>query len=203
MNTKKHFFVFSFLLLVACESPCDRKMHIDGPEYSSLYIYKFQEGKDYSDHVIIISPLREEDSSAYYITGYKPIKLHGGYYLGGNIPALRGPEDMIHYLTLTYSDLENGNAPEDWFNHWWDYRIIPEECIFERFYYRGRCHCMDARCYYKNDSLYNFRIRLKVPIIDDVHTDTAKINKMIEKNCLIGFGGWMAPHYCNDCVKEQ
>ena len=192
----------AILFLVSCgESPrdCDREFRLNGPEYCSLYIYKFKDGKDYSDNVIVISPLREWDSSAYYITGYEPIKLHGGYYLGGNIPKLHNPQAEIHYLTLTYSDIENGNVPDNWIDHWWDYRIMPEECIHEWFYYRGRCSCDDAQCNYRNSPFYNPGITLHMPVEDDIHTDTALINKMIDGDSLSGFYNWQSPWYCDDC----
>ncbi len=200
---KKGIFLCAILFLCSCnesESDCDRKYRLGGPEYCSLYVYKFKEGKDYSNNVIVISPLREGDSSAFYITGYEPIRLHGGYYLGGNIPALHTPVDMIHYLTLTYSDLENGNIEENWFDHWWDYRILPEECVHEWFYYYGRCSCDDAQCNYRNSPFYNSNITLNVPVEDDAHTDTTLINTMIDKDSVLsGFYNWRSPWYCDEC----
>ena len=197
--TKWGLLLCSIWFFCSCkESTCDTAYRSGGPEYCSMYVYKFMEGKDYSDHVIVISPLRKGDSSAYYITGYEPIKLHGGYYLGGNIPALHDPE-MIYYLTFTYSDLESGNVEEEWLDHWWDYRILPQECIFEWFYYYGRCSCVDARCNYRNSPYYNPNVELHVPIVDDVHTDTSLINAMIDGNNLRGFYNFCAPLYCFEC----
>lgn len=201
----KMFMSVLFILTVSCKPPCNG---FDEPEYTSLYIYKFMEGKDYSNHVIVIGSLQEGDTSAYYITGYEPIKLHGGYYLGGNIPSLPGPgNDNIHYLTLTYSDLESGNVPEDWFDHWWDYRILPEECVHEWVLYFGRSRCKNSQWYYKNSAVYNPQITLHVPVTDDVHTDTSLINKLIDEDRLIGYGlgggNWCAPSYCFECNKTK
>ena len=191
--------VFAVLFASCYESPCDRNMRISSPEYYSLYVYKFREGKDYSNNVVLIS--NTDDSTAYYISGFAPIKLHGGYYLGGNIPKLINPRGMIHYLTLTYSDLETGNVPDDWLEHWKDYRIMPEECVFEWFYCYGRCSCDDAGCYYTRTKFYNRHITLDVPVEDDIHTDTAILNNRIDNNNLsgLGFMNWTMPSHCREC----
>lgn len=178
------FLLLIALVMVACETPCQRSFRIDGPDYYATYVYKFPEGKDLSQNVMILTRYQGRDTVV-FMQGYRPIPLHKGYYLDGPILAPMGSAPTFYYLTITYDEVDNGTAPSDWMEHWQDY-VIPCTnryniyCAYEEFYYRGFMACED----YRESGLYNEDITLATPIIEDVHTDTNILNQWIDENKL-------------------
>lgn len=180
--------------MTACETPCQRRFRIGGPDYCATFVYKFPEGKDLSQNVMILTRYQGRDT-VIFMQGYRPIPLHNGYYLDGPILSPSRGIEPFYYLTITYDEIDNGTAPIDWKEHWQDY-VIPCTnryniyCAYEELWYRGYMSCED----YRESELYNENITLPTPIIEDVHIDTNILNQWIDENNLIlprMFGGWM------------
>ena len=179
-------FLLVAVIMTACETPCQRRMRIGGPEYYATFVYKFPEGKDLSQNVMILTSYHGEDDTVIYMHGYRPIPLHKGYYLDGPIITTKGGVKTFYYLTITYDDIDNGTAPSDWKENWRDY-VIPcmtrygVYCAYEELWYRGYLSCED----YRESELYNEDITLQTPIMEDVHVDTNILNQWIDENNLI------------------
>ena len=175
------------LVMTACETPCQRRYRIDGADWYSAFVYKFPEGRDLSNNVMVYKiPMVD---SVRYIPGYRPIPLRDGYYLDGPI-AKTGGEPEFYYLTITYDEIESGTAPDDWIEHWKDY-LIPcwrypsyMYCAYSEFYFIGYCDCPDEECGFRHQVPYNEAIILETPIVEDIHIDTSIINQWILENDL-------------------
>lgn len=180
--------VIAVFTMTACESRCQREMRIDGPSYVSTFVYKFPEGQDLSNNVMIyasLTPSVEGSDLEFrdYIHGYRPIPLHDGYFLDGPIPKL--PDSWsIYYMSFTYDDLDRGNVPEDWKTNLKNY-IVPcwinaNYTPFAELYSYAFCDCDDEPCGYRRSELYNENYTLETPIMEDVHIDTNLLNLWID-----------------------
>jgi len=185
---KKYYFLIGLLAIFfsSCESRCMQETRIDGYKYYSCFVYKFREGMDLSNNVMIMV----RGNNVIYEHGYRPIPLHDGYYLDGPIRRATYVEPF-YYLSFTYDDIENGTAPANWESHWRDY-LIP--CWvdgatydpYENFCYYGYCECPDEPCGYRHQIPYNESITLHTPIMEDIHIDTNILNYKIDNNLLFG-----------------
>lgn len=107
------------------------------PPIVYAYIYKFYEGTDYSNYQCVAYYTPETDHMLSYppLTGYRPIPLHNGYYVGGNLKLTDGGDYTAShavYLSFTLDDIQNGNVPDDWMENYYPYII--EDNPFAEFY---------------------------------------------------------------------
>lgn len=171
------------LLLSSCESPCERNDRIYGSEFYATYVYKFPEDRDLSKNVMVMS---SNFDTVDFIPGYRPIPLHGGYYLDGPVPA-NFYAGEIYYLDFTYDELENGMVPDDWKEHWKEHIVdcwTPQNLYIPwegHAWCRGYSHCRPVEPY---SDLYNEGITLPTPIYVDVHVDTNILNRWIDNDSL-------------------
>ena len=149
------------------------------------YVYKFEDGKDYSNNVCVHPRL----PLSYQI--YVPCKLHDGYYWGGNVDF--GPSGSIwdttarddyvyiwdvYYLSFTYDDVAKGRAPSDWQENWRNY-VIAHTPFAE--IYAGPWHCFG----FKNPASKFRRGDSTMKKYDQTYRlDTTKVNKLIDKGKL-------------------
>lgn len=169
------------LFLASCEPLCKRKDHLQGPAYYATYVYKFKEGHDYSQNVMVMAL----GDQMYFNPGYRPIPLHDGYYLDGPLLQMEDVSPTIYYLDFTYDDITNGTAPVDWQSNW-EKHIIPCWNRWNNYapYDWGRCRgyswCGDI----PSEDLYNDTIILETPFFVDTHIDTNILNSWIDNNSL-------------------
>ena len=105
----------------------------DYPQYA--FIYKFNENQDCSEYQSVYKFFDDDYMYSSPITGYKPVSLHNGYYVGGNLKLSNSGEYTIKhtvYLSVTLEDIENGNAPNDWRTNYMQYIIADNP--FSEFY---------------------------------------------------------------------
>lgn len=107
------------------------------PPGTYAYIYKFHEGADYSNYQSVAYYNPETDHMLSYppVTGYRPIPLHNGYYVGGNLKLTDGGEYTVShtvYLSFTLDDVQNGDVPDDWMENYYSYII--DDNPFAEFY---------------------------------------------------------------------
>ena len=179
--------IASFIVCVLCLQSCEKKM-CDGEwwnvedGFEMCNIYKFADSCDYSNNLYIIAP------DVIPFTLYpelRPIKLHGGYYLGG-LGGVAG-RDKIIYLTFTYDDFDNGNMPENWYDDWQQY-VMEDNPYIEA--YSCRVHlCPCDSTYYKNFPAYCEECNLESISIDSIarKLDTNKLNNWIDNHILEQF----------------
>ena len=177
-------------VLSACESKCERQMRIDGPSYACTFVYKFPEGRDLSNNIMITVRYDGRDTlfESFY-EGYRPIPLHNGYYMDGPISKQTGSLDY-YYLTITYDDIEQGTVPPEWKSHWKEYivpcwRVTNIYCPYDEVYCNEFCDCDDEPCGYLHSELYNEDITLHTPIVEDIHIDTNILNQWIDNEKII------------------
>ena len=121
------------------------------PPITYAYVYKFQEGTDYSNYQSVTFYDPETDHMMSYppITGYHPIPLHNGYYIGGNLKLSDGGEYTAShtvYLSFSLDEIQNGTVPDDWMYNYNQY--ILEDKPFAEFYEWNECVNLPAPSHY-------------------------------------------------------
>jgi len=113
-----------FCLLCSCE-----KLFYFGSEYKDIYVYKFKDGKDYSNNANLrLSDDKSEIRTvSYNLPCHWPVKLAEGYYLNGTSGVNAG------YLSLTceeYNSLETLPSRDSLYN------LLIDKDPYIEFYHR-------------------------------------------------------------------
>ena len=157
-----------FLLLSGCV--CSDN---SGGDDAYLYVFKYVGEEDLSHHVEIIDnnqilPIFLDSPECI------PIKLHQNYFLNLRHP-INYDYTKAQLLSITIDDINNGNAPENWKEHWEEY--VMEGNPYEAFYICFTNHCKYSKGYYKELPFYREGCGEK-------GIDTNIINKMIDDGTL-------------------
>ena len=168
MNTKTILVALALAscLFAGCEAPCP--LFGNDVDINPDSIVKFMEGQDMSNNVYVYfyqgqGPVRD------YLW-YRPIALHGGYYLMHTFGTVIDTVEMA-FLSCTYDDLEGGLLPEDWQAHWQDYYDTVRNPFMEVYGFHGSsCDKNMGIPFYCNSCSSTFYI------------DTAMLNRMLDED---------------------
>ena len=165
--------VFCFCLLILTGCGCSDN---SGGDFPYFYVFKYVGGEDLSHHVEIIDncqPMPIFLDSAECI----PIKLNQNYFLNLKHP-INYDYSKARLLLITIDDIENGNVPENWKEHWEEY--VMDGNPYEEFYICFASHCKYSEVYYKDFPFYRSGC-------GDKGIDKNIINNMIDEGTLFNY----------------
>lgn len=110
--------------------------HREPSYYEKYCVFKYNEGEDYSQYVMISDEFKLQPSETIGIS--RPIALSNDYFL---YKITTSDVHTISYLNFTYDELEAGQAPENWELHWQDYVLT--DCPFAEYYTAGFSECSE------------------------------------------------------------